>query len=98
MAIIPERRKKIQKYLVVLLIVLLISVGIVIWWGFFKEKKPLPVSEEVSTPKIEIDLSVFETAQFKEMRPFEKFSPPQKEAGRENPFSPPAPPTSPKKD
>lgn len=96
MAITSSQRKKIQKYLVILLVILLVSIGIVVWWGFFKEKTLPPVSEEVSTPKIEIDLSLFENPQFNSLQPFEKFTPPEKgEAGRENPFLFSVPPTSP---
>ena len=83
-----EKRRRLRYLVPVLAIVILIA-AIVLWQGFFVEKKPLLLpSIEVPTKKIEINYEILNHPLLEKLQFFEDISPFEGEFGRENPFLP----------
>jgi hypothetical protein len=85
-----QRAKRQRNLMIVFFIVLIVTLSI-LYFGYFKKEKGFRVSPEIPLPekKIEIDFSIFENPILKELQPLEKIGPPiPEEIGRENPFSP----------
>lgn len=83
-----EKRKRLKTLIPILATVLLITV-VIIWRGFFvKEKPSLPEKPSIPTREITIDFQVLESPVLEKFQPFEKATPLEEEAGRENPFIP----------
>lgn len=95
MAITFLKRKKIQKYLILVFIIAILALFLVIWYGFLKKPKPTAPSPIYVPPKkIEIDFGVLknpflrESQPFEEIKPFEETKLPEEKTERENPFIP----------
>jgi hypothetical protein len=85
------RRTKRQRNLMIVFFIVLIVTLSILYFGYFKKEKGSQVSPEIPIPekKFEIDFSIFENPILKELQPIEKIEPPNpEEIGRENPFSP----------
>jgi len=90
MAIIISKKKKKQKYLILVFLVVAIVTVAILWFGFFKKEKPAVVpSASVPLREIKIDFEFLESETLAGLRDFRKITPfePEK-AGRENPFLP----------
>ena len=92
MVITFARRRKIQKYLSLVLGIIILVTIFIFWLGFFKKEKifimqPLP---EFIPKKIEINFQVLKSSIFQELQPFPErpLLPSEEEMGRENPFLP----------
>lgn len=83
------QQKKRQKYLISIFLIVLVITFFVLWLGFFrKEKAPSP---EISLPaprEVKIKFELLESSALENLQPFERISPLEEEAGRENPFLP----------
>jgi hypothetical protein len=85
-----QRIKRQRNLMIVFFVVLIVTLSI-LYFGYFKKEKGPQVSPEIPVPekKIQIDFSVFENPIMKELQPIEKIGPPiPEEIGRENPFLP----------
>jgi hypothetical protein len=91
-----EKRKIQRRYIIIFGIVLLVTI-LVIWRGFFVEKKPVFLGEVTKTKKVELDFKILENPILKELQPFEEIEPFREviveeeiieKIGRENPFVP----------
>lgn len=91
--------KKEQRNLILVFIVLILIWVIIIWWGFFKNKAPVPnevvpngvVIDEVvphkEVPKkIRINFEVLRLPILEKLEPFPEIEPFEQEIGRKNPF------------
>ena len=64
---------------------------LVIWFGFFREPEvvaPRLPSQASEFERVEIDFSLLESSDLRELGPFEAISQFKGEIGRENPFLP----------
>lgn len=84
-----EKRKK-QKYLIFIGAGILIVMGIILYFGYFKKSKEATVSGPAFIPKkkIEINYKILESPILKELEPFPETPDYEGEIGRENPFLP----------
>jgi len=89
MAITFIKKRKKQKYLVLIVLGVVVVSLIILWRGYFKKEAPLP-TPAVSGPhrEIKVDFGILENPFLKEIQPFEKIPPFEGETGRENPFLP----------
>lgn len=84
---IQERKK--QKYLVIVFAIIFIIAGFVLWFGYFRKEKTLPVPVLGPTAvEVKINFKVLENAFLKESQFFEEAPPFEGEKGRSNPFIP----------
>jgi len=89
MAVIFTKQKRKQKYLIIITAIVLGVSGVVLWLGYFGEKKP--ISPPVAVTKLremKIDLEILESPLLKEFQLFERTPPLEDGKGRENPFLP----------
>jgi len=83
------QEKKKQKYLILVFVAVLLIIGIVLWFGFFKKEPSVsPVAFSVSLREIKIDFELLESSAFKELQPFGEISSFEEKTGRNNPFLP----------
>ena len=94
--------KKKQKYFILVFLLILVVMGLVLWLGYFKEKKVTVVGRVPVPRTIDIDFEFLESQAFKDLRLFESISLPigiatsdylpgsqgTPSSGRENPFLP----------
>jgi hypothetical protein len=82
-----------QRNLILILFGILLLTFFILYFGYFKEKRPTPsFPQEVIFPerRVYIDFSIFQNPLLKELQPIEKIeSATSGEIGRENPFLPP---------
>ena len=84
---IQERKK--QKYLAIVLIIIFIIAGFILWFGYFRKEKTLPIPVLGPTSvEVKINFEVLENAFLKESQSFEEAPPFEGEKGRNNPFIP----------
>lgn len=86
MAIKFVREKKKQKYLILILGIILLITGIILWLGFFREKKLAPSAIVIPPREIRINFGLLESPVLKELQSFEEIFLFEAEPGRENPF------------
>lgn len=86
-----------QKYMIIVFIAVLIITATVLYFGFFKEKinfritsVPALNTENIGIVQknIDIDFSILDSEEFKNLTPFEDVSPFEGKVGREDPFKP----------
>jgi len=85
-----EERKKQKKLLLVFGFVVAITV-VVLVQGLVKRIPPSPITGREIIPtfkKIEIDFTILENNNLKDLEPFEEIKPFEGKIGRENPFLP----------
>lgn len=83
------QEKKKQKYLVFIVGAVIITIFIVLWFGYLRKPKAVVEVIPVSVIKaIEVDFKVLEHPFLKEFQPFEKAPLFDGEKGRKNPFLP----------
>jgi hypothetical protein len=72
------RRIKRQRNLMIVFFIVLIVTLSILYFGYFKKEKGPQVSLEIPIPekKVEIDFSIFENPILKELQPLEKIGPP----------------------
>ena len=89
MAIQFTQQKKKQQYLILIFGAVLLIIGIVVWYGFFRKEKGVVSQAVIVSPKeVKIDFEFLESSVLKELQPFKEVSPFEKETGRKNPFLP----------
>jgi len=89
--------QKKQKYMIWVFMAVLVITGTVLYFGFFKDKITFGT---ISIPafntgnigivqkSIDIDFSILDSEEFKNLTPFEDVSPFEGKVGREDPFKP----------
>ncbi len=85
-----EERKKQKRLILVFVGTLLITI-LILWWGYFrKEKVTFPKGEGEAIPptKIEINFEIMEKLRNLKLSPFEEIKTFEGETGRKNPFLP----------
>ena len=82
-----KQRKK-QKYLILIFVAVISITGIVLWFGFLKEKKKSASVAAITPREIKIDFEFLNDPFLKELKPFIKVFPFEGLIGRENPFLP----------
>lgn len=82
------REKQKQKYYLIIFLIIVLIIFLILWQAFLKKKKVTFVVEAPPPREIKINFQVLEEPALKELRPFEKISPFEETAGRENPFLP----------
>ncbi len=88
------QKKEKQTYLIVALVIVILVTAIILWQGFFREKKPIslpsviPEPVVLGYPEIRINFELLEKPEVKALIPFEEIPPFEGEGGRENPFLP----------
>jgi hypothetical protein len=100
MAIVFQKKEKIQKNLILVFIVVVLITAFVIWLGFFKKEKELPLVELPVLPKkeIKINFDILKSPALEKLQPFSEIEPfketlspegkIEEKLGRENPFIP----------
>ncbi len=81
------QKRRIQKYLTLLLLVVVLITIIVLWNGFFR-KKPFDIDEEMLMKKreINIDFQLLKSPFLENLQPYEEIILSEEKIGRENPF------------
>jgi hypothetical protein len=84
-----QEKKKQKTLIIVFAVTVLISV-LVLWFGYFKEKKTVPAQKTAKTyyREININFSVLKGEFLKGLQSFEKIAPFTGQKGRSNPFLP----------
>jgi len=82
--IIKEEKR--QKYFLVTFLIIVLITFLILWQGFFKKGKIVPVVEVLAPREIKINFEVLEKPALKELKLLEKISPFEETIGMENPF------------
>jgi len=85
MATFTTEKKRQQIYIIVFILVI-IAIGLVLWQGYFKEKKPTVTPTVSVSPLTEIKINFDVLKRLADFSPFQEISEWSKEVGRENPF------------
>jgi len=88
MAIKFEQQVKKQRNLITLFIILILTAGLVLWWGFRAEEEPVDILISKRLKSIEIDFDIFNNPLLKQFQLIDKTPRFEGEFGRENPFVP----------
>ena len=83
----PQRKQKV--FFMVIAVLFLVFVGFVYLQVFpFKVKQVAVTSQVLVSRGIVVDMSIFDSAQFKSLQPFVELGAQQTQTGRDNPFVP----------
>ena len=90
MAVVFQKKRRIQQYLILIFAVVVVASAIVFWYGFNKKEITPAKNGQVfsTTPAIRINLDVLKNAELEKLEPFASIRPFEGQAGRENPFIP----------
>ena len=78
--------KKRQQIYIIVFILVIIAIGLVLWQGYFKEKKPTVTPTVSVSPLTEIKINFDVLKRLADFSPFSKISEWSEAVGRENPF------------
>jgi hypothetical protein len=100
MAIVFQKKEKVQRNLILVFIAVVLITAFVIWSGFFKKEKEVFLEEPLLLPpkEIKINFKILKLSVLEELQPFPKIEPfketlpaegeIKEKLGRENPFLP----------
>ena len=80
------QKRKIQKYLILVLAVVILITLNIYWWFYLREPVLPSVKPLKLAPKIEVNLDLLKSPFVQELEPFEGIKPFTDKIGRENPF------------
>lgn len=81
---VKEKRK--QKYLILIFIIVLLAIGAVWYFGYFREEKSITQTVETAPKEVRINLNLLGGQEIKSFQFFREIIPFKGKTGRENPF------------